>query len=177
MPFVGPTKNLTTTQRNALAVADRPTGMIIWNTTTSQLEVNSGTGASPTWIAVTASTWDTTYTPRANYLASFSTFSASYVTTGLTVTIPANGNYVVEWGAGNGGANNQGGQVQMSINLPSIGTYVAVFGNVGNTGTSVVKEFTGLAASQVITAYALCTGGPTYAGSLTDLWVKYQRFA
>lgn len=52
MPFIGPPPNLTTTQRDALVAADKPKGMIVYNTTTGRLEVNDGTGASPTWNAV-----------------------------------------------------------------------------------------------------------------------------
>lgn len=52
MPLIGPPPNLTTTQRDALVTADKPKGTIVYNTTTGRLEVNDGTGASPTWNAV-----------------------------------------------------------------------------------------------------------------------------
>lgn len=177
MPFIGPPRNLTTTARNALATTDRPTGMIIWNTSTSQLEVNSGTPASPTWTAVNASTWDSTWVPRSTWLSIFSTASTTYVSTGLTITLPATGSYIIEWGAGSGAANNQGGSANLTINLPSIGTHVVTFGNVGNSCTSIAREFTSLSSGTTITVYGLCTGGPTYTGNFYDLWIKYSRFA
>lgn len=40
---------LTTTQRNALAAGSRPSGLIIKNTTTAQLEVNAGSDGAPNW--------------------------------------------------------------------------------------------------------------------------------
>lgn len=178
IPFIGPPRNLTTTQRNALATTDRPTGMIIWNTTTSQLEVNTGTGASPTWVAVNASTWDATYVPRATYLASFSTFSTTYVSTGLTITIPATGSYVIEFGASQVFPGAQGQQSFLSTNLsggPS-DTLSTNNGNVSGGGTGFVKEFTGLTAAQVITLSARGTNGG-FSNGFNNLYLKYSRFA
>jgi hypothetical protein len=46
--------SFTTTQRNALAVADRPYGLLIQNTTTNRLEQNIGTDVTPVWVGVGA---------------------------------------------------------------------------------------------------------------------------
>jgi hypothetical protein len=40
----------TTAQRDALAVVDRPYGLVILNTTTNQLEINIGTDVTPNWV-------------------------------------------------------------------------------------------------------------------------------
>jgi hypothetical protein len=39
----------TTTQRDAIASGRRPTGLIIYNSTTAQLEINLGSDATPNW--------------------------------------------------------------------------------------------------------------------------------
>ena len=43
---------LTTAQRDALTVAQRPAGRMIWNLTTARHEANTGTAAVPVWSAV-----------------------------------------------------------------------------------------------------------------------------
>jgi microcystin-dependent protein len=45
----------TSTQRDAIPAGSRPFGLHILNTTTGQIEWNSGTDASPNWIAISAS--------------------------------------------------------------------------------------------------------------------------
>jgi microcystin-dependent protein len=42
----------TTAQRDAIPAGQRPTGLQVFNTTTSQLEVNKGTDAAPSWVAI-----------------------------------------------------------------------------------------------------------------------------
>lgn len=44
----------TTTQRDAIASGKRPTGLVIYNSTTGQLEVNVGSDATPNWQAAGA---------------------------------------------------------------------------------------------------------------------------
>src|SRR4029079_1352475 len=46
----------TTTQRDAIAVGIRPQGMIIFNSTTGQLEYNAGSDASPSWKPIAFNT-------------------------------------------------------------------------------------------------------------------------
>lgn len=41
--------NVTTTQRDAFPAGKRPTGMVVYNTTTGQLEINLGSDATPNW--------------------------------------------------------------------------------------------------------------------------------
>jgi hypothetical protein len=43
--------SMTTTQRDAIPTGRRPPGSMIWNTTTSRVEVNVGSDATPTWRA------------------------------------------------------------------------------------------------------------------------------
>lgn len=43
-----------TTQRNAIAAGFRPFGLVIFNTTTNQLEINKGTDAAPNWQPVSS---------------------------------------------------------------------------------------------------------------------------
>jgi microcystin-dependent protein len=42
----------TTTQRDAIVAGQRPQGMMVFNTTTGQMEVNKGSDASPIWVAI-----------------------------------------------------------------------------------------------------------------------------
>lgn len=44
----------TTTQRDAIVSGKRPTGLVIFNSTTNRLEVNAGTDPSPSWLPVGA---------------------------------------------------------------------------------------------------------------------------
>lgn len=60
MSYIGPPPNMTTAARDALAVADRPTGTIIYNTSTNQLEVNGGSAATPAWQGLGKKTLTTT---------------------------------------------------------------------------------------------------------------------
>lgn len=63
---------LTTTQRNA--ITSPATGLMIYNTTTNQAQVNTGTPAAPIWAIATTTTtgWNTTgntgTTPAANFI-------------------------------------------------------------------------------------------------------------
>lgn len=41
---------MTSAARDALPTADRLNGTVIMNSTTNKLQVNTGTGASPTWV-------------------------------------------------------------------------------------------------------------------------------
>jgi hypothetical protein len=49
MPFVGPPPVMTTTTRDALVLAERQQGVIIFNSTTGTLQINVGSAASPNW--------------------------------------------------------------------------------------------------------------------------------
>jgi hypothetical protein len=49
MTYIGPPPQLTTTQRDAIPLGQRPPGLTIWNTTTGQLEVNKGSDVTPVW--------------------------------------------------------------------------------------------------------------------------------
>jgi hypothetical protein len=40
---------MTTTQRDAIPAGRRPPGSMIWNTTTSRVEINAGSDATPAW--------------------------------------------------------------------------------------------------------------------------------
>lgn len=42
----------TTTQRDAITAGSRPYGLVIWNTTTSRLEANQGSDATPNWQSI-----------------------------------------------------------------------------------------------------------------------------
>ncbi|WP_118975321.1 tail fiber domain-containing protein [Taibaiella koreensis] len=63
---------MTTTQRNA--ITSPATGLMIYNTTTNQVQVNTGTPAAPVWVVATAtnSGWDVTgntgTTPATNFI-------------------------------------------------------------------------------------------------------------
>lgn len=46
--------SFSTTARNAIAAGKRPTSLIIFNTTTGNLEINTGTDAAPVWQAIGA---------------------------------------------------------------------------------------------------------------------------
>lgn len=56
MPLIGPPANLTTAQRDALPQVQRRPGTIIFNTTTNQLETNTGTAAAPSWLTLSGTT-------------------------------------------------------------------------------------------------------------------------
>jgi microcystin-dependent protein len=47
--------SMTSTERNAIALGSRPTGLVIYNSTTGSLESNIGTDAAPVWSPVGAS--------------------------------------------------------------------------------------------------------------------------
>lgn len=88
----------TTTQRDAIASGKRPTGMVIFNSTTGQLEVNVGSDATPNWqasgtavsgdikmsaLAVAPAGWlpcDGAAISRTTYAALFTAISTAYGT-------------------------------------------------------------------------------------------------
>jgi len=44
--------SVTTTQRDAITLGNRPAGMLVFNTTTNRYEYNAGSDASPSWLPV-----------------------------------------------------------------------------------------------------------------------------
>lgn len=53
--------SMTTTQRDAIPSGRRPPGSVVFNTTTNQLEINSGSDATPAWTST--NTWHIGSTP------------------------------------------------------------------------------------------------------------------
>jgi len=124
----------TTTQRNAIAVGKRPTGLVIYNSTTNQLEVNAGTDPSPSWVPVgtqaptygtsfpaspvdaqehylvdstTNPTWQWHFRYNANSSSSFkweAVGGAEAVISGTSFTVPRSGDYLAVHHTSYGGA-------------------------------------------------------------------------
>lgn len=62
------TPRMTTVQRNAIPLPAK--GLIVYNTTTNQLNVNTGSSASPVWASVTTSSNTNTLSSSANTITS-----------------------------------------------------------------------------------------------------------
>lgn len=60
---------VTTAQRNA--IASPATGLMIYNTTTNEAQVNTGTAAAPVWSVTTAAGWNTTGNAGTNPATNF----------------------------------------------------------------------------------------------------------
>ena len=109
----------TTTQRDAIPAGFRPYGLVIFNTTSSRLEVNLGTDATPSWSTnlaggiVTILDEGSVMPPRTrlNFVGAGVTVTDDSANAQLTITVP--------------GATSGGGG---STDLPPPGTIVAFAG-------------------------------------------------
>lgn len=102
---------MTTVQRNA--ITSPATGLMIYNTTTNEAQVNTGTPASPTWTAATAAAgWNTNgntgTTPAANFVGTTDNQPLSLRTNNTEkVRVTAAGNVGI-------GTTNPGAKLQVS---------------------------------------------------------------
>ena len=87
-------QELTTTQKTALSTP--PTGMLVYDTTLSQLQINTGTSGSPTWtnVSVTQGLYHAVNAPGATTYSATAAQNGTLFTSqssaggNLTVTLP-----------------------------------------------------------------------------------------
>jgi hypothetical protein len=132
MPAIGPPPNLTTTQRDALVSANRPKGLVIYNTTTAQLEVNNGTGASPSWggiVTVGTAIRTLNYVEDSTATVTFINGTVTLITSGA-ITYDGTTNIVVTYSSPD--VEQSSGSATVDYHLYQDGTDIGILGRLPN---------------------------------------------
>lgn len=144
---------LTTTQRNA--VASPATGLIIYNTSTNCLEVNTGTASSPSWSPTGCRTGTVSALNCAGATVT-GTLQAGQAASGVSVTLPYTG--------GNDGQFDT--QIFTSTGVTGLAATLAG-GSLTGSGGNLTLTISGTPGGRGTALFPLSVGGQTCNLSLT----------